>query len=266
MRPLAVIGHLARDTVDGGDARIGGAPWYAGRALHVLGQPSRIAAKCGESDRRAFLNKLAPLGIPVHLVCGGDTTEFVIDYGGDERAMAVGAVGEPWSPDEAETAVGRAEWVQVAPLLRSDFPLETLQALAHGRRLLLDAQGLVRVPETGPLQLDANFDRTMLEHVSILKLAEEEAVAVAGSVDGVTSLEVPEIVVTLGTRGCVVFAHGRREHVAARALEDAVDPTGAGDAFAAGYLEARAGGHRPASAARRATAVVAGLLAAVPAP
>lgn len=260
MRPLAVIGHLARDLVDGGGPRIGGAPWYAGRALRLLAQPARIAAKCGEPDRRAFLSKLAPLGIPVQLVCGGSTTEFAIDYDGETRAMAVRGVGEPWSPEEAEAAVGRAEWVQVAPLLRTDFPLATLRALAHGRRLLLDAQGLVRVAETGPLQLDASFDHAVLEHVAILKLAEEEAISVAGSVDDVASLGVPEIVVTLGSRGCVVLARGRREHVPARPLEGVGDPTGAGDAFAAGYLAARAAGHRPASAARRATAVVGGVL------
>jgi sugar/nucleoside kinase (ribokinase family) len=266
MRPLAVIGHLARDVVDGGEPRLGGAPWYGGRALRVLGQPARIAAKCGETDRRAFLNKLASLGIPVHLVCGGSTTEFAIDYGGEERTMTVGAVGEPWTPEEAEEAVRPAEWVQVAPLLRSDFPVETLQALARGRRLLLDAQGLVRVSQTGPLQLDTNFDRAVLEHVSILKLAEEEAVALAGTIDDVASLDVPEIVVTRAAQGCTVFARGRREQIPARPLEEISDPTGAGDAFAAAYIAARAAGHRPASAARRATAVVAGLLAAVAMP
>jgi sugar/nucleoside kinase (ribokinase family) len=266
MQPLAVIGHLARDVVDGGEPRIGGAPWYAGRALRILGQQSRIAAKCGETDRRPFLNKLAPLGIPVHLVCGGSTTEFAIDYRGEERHMTVGSVGEPWTPDEAEEAVGRAEWVQVAPLLRSDFPVETLAALARGRRLLVDAQGLVRVPQTGPLQFDTNFDRAMLEHISILKLAEEEAIALTGDVEDVASLDVPEIVVTRGTQGCTVYSRGRRETIPARPLEDVADPTGAGDAFAAGYIAARAAGHRPASAARRATALVAGLLAAVAAP
>ena len=38
------------------------------------------------------------------------------------------------------------------------------------------------------------------------------------------------------------------------------DPTGAGDAFAVTYLASRADGHRPISAARRATALVAALL------
>jgi len=40
------------------------------------------------------------------------------------------------------------------------------------------------------------------------------------------------------------------------------DPTGAGDAFSIAYLSARAGGHRPISAARRASALVSALLSA----
>jgi sugar/nucleoside kinase (ribokinase family) len=41
-----------------------------------------------------------------------------------------------------------------------------------------------------------------------------------------------------------------------------VDPTGSGDAFAAGYLAARSVGVAPLAAARQATAVVGTLLAA----
>ena len=40
------------------------------------------------------------------------------------------------------------------------------------------------------------------------------------------------------------------------------NPTGAGDAFSVAYLSARAGGHRPISAARRASALVSALLSA----
>ena len=81
----------------------------------------------------------------------------------------------------------------------------------------------------------------------MLKLAEEEAELV-GDVD------VPELVITLGSRGAVVRAGGRETRVATRPLDR--DPTGAGDAFAAAYVVSRAAGHPPAAAARRATAVV----------
>jgi sugar/nucleoside kinase (ribokinase family) len=96
----------------------------------------------------------------------------------------------------------------------------------------------------------------------VLKLAEEEARVLVGGPDeaALRSLGVPEVVVTLGSRGSLVLAEGRLERVAARPVDGKVDPTGAGDAFAAAYLVSRASGHAPAAAARRATAVVAGLL------
>ncbi len=261
MRPLAVIGHVARDVVGGGEPRIGGAPWYAGRAFRLLNRRAQIAAKCGEPERRAFAARLATLGLPVSLRTGGETTSFSLDYDGDRRRMGVGAVGEPWRPAEALAAVGRAEWVHVGPLLRSDFPAATLAALARGRRLLVDAQGLVRVPKTGPLEFDREFDSEVLRHIAILKLAEEEAVALTGGIDGLEELGIPEIVVTLAGEGCAVITGGRLQHVPARAVDGVDDPTGAGDAFAATYIAARSDGHRPASAARRATSLVSGLLA-----
>jgi gamma-glutamyltranspeptidase/glutathione hydrolase len=56
-------------------------------------------------------------------------------------------------------------------------------------------------------------------------------------------LGVPEVVVTLGARGSLVYAGGRTEEVPARPVAEDVDPTGAGDAFAGGLLGhlARAG-------------------------
>jgi len=71
---------------------------------------------------------------------------------------------------------------------------------------------------------------------------------------------VAEVVVTLGSRGSLVLARGRLERVTARPLKGRVDPTGAGDAFAAAYLAGRAGGQSPVASARRATALVGGLL------
>jgi sugar/nucleoside kinase (ribokinase family) len=262
VRSLAIIGHLSRDVVAGGEPRIGGGPWHAARALRALRKDAVLFGKCGEPERRSFQTRLTTTGLVTMLSVGGETTAFSMSY--DEhgtRAMTVEAVGEPWRASEPRQELLRdAEWLHVAPLLRSDFDAETLARLGRGRRILLDGQGLVRVPQRGPLVLDADFDREMLGHVAILKLAEEEARAIIGDADleSLASLGVPEIVVTFGLEGSLVLARGCATRVPARAVN--VDPTGAGDAFAAAYLAARAARHAPVSAARRATAVVSALL------
>ncbi len=248
--------------VDGREARIGGGPWHAGRALRALRQEALVVAKCGEAERRSYLRRLAALGLPISLAAAGETTSFSFRYDPEgHREMHVDTIGESWGDgDEPERALRRVEWVHVAPLLRDDFPPDTLERLARRRRLLLDGQGLVRARRLGPLELDANFDRTLLRYVSILKLAAEEAHAILGGGDfeELRELGVPEVVVTFGAAGSLVLTRDAAVRVAARPARG--DPTGAGDAFCVAYLSARAGGHRPISAARRATALVSALL------
>lgn len=249
-----LVGNLCRDRVDGGRPRIGGAPYYAAFALRVLGRPARLYAKCAPEDRRLFGRTLAGLGFAPTLLPSDETAAFTLRYDGTARELEVDAIAEPWSPDEV-AALPRGGWVHVAPLVRSDFPPETLGELARGRRLLLDGQGLVRPARTGAVELDADFDPALLRCVSILKLAEDEA-DVLGPVAG---LGVPEVVITSGAQGAAVFTGGELERVPIREVR-AADPTGAGDAFAAAYAAARADGFRPTAAARRASTVVSAVL------
>jgi sugar/nucleoside kinase (ribokinase family) len=244
---IAVVGNLSLDRIAGAPPRIGGGPYHAARALRLLAARGEIVARCADADRRFLLPRLATLGIPFQVLRGSHTTAFSFEYDGETRVMSVDAIGDAWTPHDARAVDRRVRWVHVAPLLRSDFSAETLAELGRGRRLLLDGQGLVRRPQVGLLQLDADFEPELLRHVSILKLAEEEA-AIVGEVD------VPERIVSLGSRGSIVYADGRETRVPARPL--ARDPTGAGDAFAVAYLVSRAAGHSPAAAARRATSVV----------
>jgi sugar/nucleoside kinase (ribokinase family) len=256
VRPLGVIGPLSRDVIAGSPPRIGGAPWHAARALRTLRQDAFIFAKCGADDRRDLQPRLAALGLPVSVAGGGETAEFSFTYAPDgTRTMALDAFGQPWTrADVPEKLLRRVEWLHVGPLVRGDFDEEMLGWLARDRRLLLDAQGIVRARNVGPLQIDGEFDRSLLRHVTVLKLAEEEA-AVVGDLD---DLGVPEILVTDGPRGSRLVTRDGEMPVPAHPVDG--DPTGAGDAFAVTYLASRADGHNPLSAARRATALVAALI------
>src|SRR4029078_6721390 len=96
----------------------------------------------------------------------------------------------------------------------------------------------------------------------MLKTGEDEAAMLVDGYDerALAQLGVPEVVVTLGSRGCIVYHHGVAELVRSRRVE-ARAPTGAGDAFAATSLAARSAGAAPTAAARRAAALVADVLA-----
>lgn len=257
MRNIAVIGNLARDTIDGAPPRVGGAPFHAARGLRLLGGGSRIIARCAEADRRALVPPLSALGIPVTWLPSPSTTAFEIRNHDEGREMTVGDVGAPWTVADA-AAVGRAEWVHLGGLTRADFPPDVLAALARDRRLALDGQALVRPALTGPLVLDADFDPEVLRHITALKLNEEELEALGGE-ERALALDVPELLLTQASAGAVVIAGGVREQVHARRIETD-DPTGAGDVFLAAYTWARASGHRPFSACSHATTTAARVL------
>jgi sugar/nucleoside kinase (ribokinase family) len=265
VKPVGVIGNVCRDRVDG-RVRVGGGPFYAARALRALGRKGLVLTKCADADRRLLLTPLVCVGLPVLWREAPATAAFAIDYEGEERSMAIEALGPEWSAEEMGDWVSRrlagVEWVQVAPLRRDEFPPAALAQLARGRRLLFDGQGLVRPPRLGPVTPDADFDPAVLEHVAALKLSEPEA-RLLGELDGESlgRLGVPEVLVTLGSRGVLVLDRGRLEHVAGRPVEPVADPTGAGDAFGAAYVAARAAGNRPVGAARQASSLVADLLA-----
>ena len=258
--PLAVVGNAAIDLIDEQPPRVGGGPFHSGHGLRLLERPGLILAKCAPSDRKLVLSGLTPLGVPVTLVDATTTAGFGLLYDGEVRQTVMRAVGDPWEPADLE-ALGSIAWVHVAPLARTDFPAETLAALARTRRVSYDGQGLVRAARTGPVQLDDKFDPDVLQHLSFLKLAEEEAAVILDDVGegALRSLGVAEVVVTLGSRGSIVCAEGRYEHVPCHPIL-AVELTGCGDAFGVGYLAARSDGLNPVAAARRATALVALLL------
>jgi sugar/nucleoside kinase (ribokinase family) len=262
---VAVVGNLARDVVDHGAPSPGGCPFFAAEAFKRLGEDGQILTRFAEPDRELFEPALAALDAPVSLLPAQTTSGFSLDYEGEERMMGVTAIGTTWQPDDAAALAPDVVWVHVAPLLRSDFPAATLSALADGRRLSFDGQGLVRVPRVGPLTTDADFDPAVLASVTTIKLSEEEARMVArGPFDrsSAAALGVPEVLLTLGSHGAVVFTDGGDTFVPAAWPVLGVQTTGAGDAFMVGYATSRADGHDPVQAARDASRLVAEMLEA----
>ncbi len=264
MRLLGVVGLVSLDRVDGGLPRLGGAPFYAARALRVLNHPARLVTKLSAEDSGRGLHAL---GIPVTIGPAPTTISFRIENDADGgRRLELEEPGDPWTPEDATGWLGKAletaDWVHAGALTRADFPAETLALLARGgRRLSFDGQGLVRSAGPGPVELAGEYDPAVLRHVDVLKLSQEEADALGVSLDdrSLGSLGVREVVVTLGANGCVVYADGLAEHVPTRPLAVS-DPTGAGDQFMAAYLTYRRAGHAPTSAARLASALAHQLL------
>ncbi|WP_096437756.1 aminoimidazole riboside kinase [Alteribacter populi] len=82
---------------------------------------------------------------------------------------------------------------------------------------------------------------SMLDQVDVLKISEEELEFITGKKDidaGVKALrdyQVPVTLITLGAEGSYIFVNNEKTHVPAMKV-NAVDTTGAGDAFVSGML------------------------------
>jgi len=261
---VAVVGNLSRDRVDGGPPRPGGCAFFAVEALQRIGRAGQIATRYGHRDDAIFEPALAEVELPLTLLPAETTSGFALDYDGEDRTMTVTEIGPIWQPADAEALESSVEWVHVAPLLRSDFPAEALAALAAGRKVSFDGQGLVRVPELGLMVEDGDYDPDVLTHITVLKLAEEEARVIASpqtfDAGFAFGLGVPEVLLTLGSRGSIVYANGVETPVPAARPVLGVQTTGAGDVFMVAYIVSRSDGADPVLAAEHASRIVAEML------
>ncbi len=261
---VTVLGNLAIDRVNDDPPTPGGCPAFAGLALEMAAGGGRVVTRAAPQDSRIFAELLNGYRVAITMLAAGRTSAFGLRYSGEERVMTVDAIGERWTPDDLKSAAVDTRWVHVAPLLRSDFPSDTLRHLkASGHLVGYDGQGLVRAARLGTMTVDAAYDVTILDSITVLKLADEEAEVVARGRFGervAKCLQVPEILVTSGSGGCDLYVQGHVEHVPAAWVVADVHTTGAGDVFTVAYLTGRADGASPRASAERASALVARML------
>lgn len=261
---VTVLGNVAIDRIDGRPPSAGGAPSFVAMPLEGTGVGGRIVTRAADADLPLFDDVLHGSGVPTTVLPADVTSGFGMHYSGDHRTMTVDAVGPSWGAPEIDAAAITTAWVHVAPLLRSDFtPAAIARLVELGHRVAYDAQGLVRVPETGLLRANADFDPALLRGIQVLKLADDEATILTGGSFRPAHAElfgVPEILVTYGSQGCDLFIDGELIHVAPPFRVTGVHATGAGDTFTVAYVAARSRGDEPLEAAQAACQLVAELL------
>ncbi len=245
----------------------GGSAYYAARALAGLGAHVRVLTAAGPDLPP---DPFGP-GVEAVVLPAPATTTFENVYGpGGRRTQRVLAAAPPLDPRRLPAAWREADLLLLAPVLGELDPA-AFAATVRARAVGLCVQGLVRTvrpdgsvaprrlePATpgDPLSLALSpaargrgkHRRPLLAGVGVAVLGEDE---LAGQADLVEALSaaVPVVVVTRGARGCDVVAGGRTRHVGTYPTRE-LEPTGAGDVFAAALLLALARGDVPAEAAR----------------
>jgi sugar/nucleoside kinase (ribokinase family) len=162
------------------------------------------------------------------------TTRFAIDYTPEGRTMTIMARAADLAPAHLPPRFAAATVAYLAPVanevdpaLAGAFGESAVGAGAQGWCRVWDRDGVVRMrpwPDPGPV----------LSRLQALFLSEDD---VAGWESEALALyqQLPLGALTFAARGAVLFVNGERHAVVAEpAIE--VDPTGAGDVFAAAFM------------------------------
>lgn len=238
---FAAIGHVTNDRLASGIAP-GGSALYAALTAARLGCRASILTSFGDDfTGRALLDEA---GVTVDNLAAERTTTFENLYEGGVRRARVDAVARRLEhPARADVVFACPVVDEVAPeIVTGDLVGAGLQ----GWMRRIDAAGVVH--------------RRPLEHVSFLAscravfCSDEDLGEDAARLTLALVKVVPIVVVTQGAAGAQVIVDGRSHHVPAVPVHDVVDPTGAGDVFAAAFLIALAGGADPLAAARHGAA------------
>ncbi|MFD7531010.1 MULTISPECIES: ribokinase [unclassified Streptomyces] len=177
----------------------------------------------------------------LHTVEGPSGTAHIVvdDTGANSIVVVPGANG-------TVTALGPGEMAAIAGadllLLQLELPLS---AVIEGARVA-HAQGVRTILTPSPVQ---PLPSELLDCVDLLIPNEHEAAALSGFTDPHASAryllsQVPAVVITLGSKGCLYAARGGEPVVLPAPEVTAVDTTGAGDTFV-GTLAVALGERRP---------------------
>jgi sugar/nucleoside kinase (ribokinase family) len=259
---FVVIGHASRDLLPAGGWRLGGTVTFAALAAQRLGLRAGIVTSASPDVLEAM--KAALPGVAIAARPADVSTTFENIYSGSSRRQYLRASAPPLTLEDVPPSWRDAPLVLLAPVARevdpqlaTAFPQARVAATPQGWLRQWDAEGVV-VPAP-PDAVDG-----ILPHLHALILSRDdllpgpgvplseagvprdadEADAVIARWAGV----VPLVAVTRGPDGALLHHFGSTPEAFPAPTAVEVDPTGAGDVFAAAFLCALHEGADPRAA------------------
>lgn len=246
---VCVIGHLTRDIIRMGRVRreqVGGTVYYSSVALRRLGLNVAVVTRVGKEDA-SLLDELKGMGISLFYKLDHVTTTFENIYIEGERLQHIRSTAGPFTKEDIPPI--HSTVFHLGPLTRDEISPHLINHLPEGAIVSLDIQGLLRRVDGGIVRIEGlPSPSSFLSDVDILKTDEEEARALSGERDLIRAIvEISkwgpkEVIITLGEKGSLVFAHGKVYSIPPFYQERVIDPTGCGDTYMAGYLYKRVKG------------------------
>ena len=221
------VGHLAWDVTASGRTLGGTAAYASVTALRMGLRPALLTSTGPDLDAASALQ-----GVSVHSVPASATTVFRNRYHHGARTQSVETTASLLSARDIPRDFRASPLVLLGPLLGElggdlvrAFPKATIVASLQGWLRRRSSDGSIK-----PMSWGGDCILPFADAAVVSKDDLEDVAAVAG-----WSEMTRVLIVTEGAAGARVMLEGREHRIAAfRARE--VDPTGAGDVFAAAYL------------------------------
>jgi len=239
---LDVVVRLAQPLAPGGDVRASTRAGAGGQAANVaawaaeLGAEARCIAKPGDDPAGELVSReLREHGVELAGPAGHGPTGVVVSvvHGGDRSLASDRGVAPSFAPEELDRAWLGCDVLHLSGYALLQEPIAATALLAarlareQGARISVDVAAWTEIRNYGPVPF-----RELLDELApdILFATEAEWELLGGAY-----LTAPVGVLKRGARGCTVFTEDAKLDFAAVEAE-VVDPTGAGDALAAGFL------------------------------
>jgi hypothetical protein len=224
-----IIGHILKDNTPAG-AILGGTASYAGLTADKLGQYTVALTSYGPE-----IPALTPLNnIKIKAVPAPQSTTFENIYEDGVRHQKWLASGAPLSTEQIPREWRNAPIVHLAPMAQEISP--NMCGYFRNNLVCVTMQGWLRGQDE---QYNVIYQphphlETWLPHIDILVLSLADVQGDRETLDHFLNM-VQLGVETLGSEGCRVYHRGTTTHIPVQPLEE-VDPTGAGDIFAAAFF------------------------------
>jgi sugar/nucleoside kinase (ribokinase family) len=243
MRTL-VVGHVTLDRF-ANDELPGGGAYYGGHVARGLGATVRVLTAAGDDFPPDAL-----AGLEAHVLPAPRTTRFANAYRSDgTRRQRADLSAGPLVPAALPAGWAETDVLHLSPVL-GEVDLAAWRAAVRARFVGVQAQGLVRTLEPDGAVSPRRWEPTTAELVGVdaVVLGEDDVAGQDALVERLAAA-VPVVALTRGDDGCDLFTGGAAVRVGVfRTFQE--DPTGAGDAFAAGLFFGLARGDDPVRAAQ----------------
>jgi len=229
MIDFLVVGHVVQDVVPEGYT-VGGTTTYSSITARNLGRKPGIVTRLAPD----FILPDVLHDVAVARVPSAHTTTFHNIYHDGHRQQFLLSIADPIQPDDVPAAWRAVPIVHLGPLARE---LDArFAALFPGALVGVTPQGWLRQWDASKRVRMRPWEEApeILPHVDVLVLSEEDLNGNASLMDEYVRLT-RIAVMTQGPRGCIVFTEGDQRQIPGFPARE-VDPTGAGDVFAAAFL------------------------------